>query len=85
MHIKPAAIPMTPCASSTVAGHGYDAETERLAIKFKSGGTYHYTGVPPCVAEALAKSTSVGSFVAKNVRPLFDSVKQTNEQTAVAA
>jgi len=85
MNIKPATIPLTPCQSSTVVGHGYDAETERLAIKFKSGGTYHYAGVPPCVAEELAKAESVGSFVARNVRPIFDGVKQPAEETAVAA
>lgn len=84
MHIKPIAIPLVTCQSSTVVGHGYDAETQRLAIKFKSGGTYHYAGVPPCVAEELAKSPSVGSFVARNVRPIFDGVKQPAEETAAA-
>lgn len=80
---KPTPIPLTACQSSTVVGHGYDVATKTLAVKFKSGGLYHYAGVPQDVADAMAKSESVGSFVAKSVRHLFDSVKQAETAEAV--
>ena len=56
-------IPITPCESTNVAGFGYDQATKTLAVRFKSGGEYHYPGVDPSTAEALRGSKSVGRDV----------------------
>ena len=73
---------MTATTSSNVVAHGYDAETQTLAIQFKSG-LYHYIGVPADVAERLRSAESIGSFIAKEVRPVFDAVKQEPKETAL--
>ncbi|MFA5899714.1 MAG: KTSC domain-containing protein [Hyphomicrobium sp.] len=53
-------IPITPVKSSSVLGYGHHPDTNRLAVQFKSGTTYHYQDVPPAeirqsVREALAQ------------------------------
>jgi hypothetical protein len=34
-----------------------------MAVQFKSGGIYHYTGVPQKVADQMTKAESIGQFV----------------------
>lgn len=75
---KPAAlvIPLTPCKSSNIKAHGYDAASKTLAVQFSSGHTYHYADVGPDVFERLGKAKSVGSFFASDIRNAFTGVKQ---------
>lgn len=69
-------IPMTQVAKSTnVHAHGYDAATQTLAVTFKSGGTYHYHGVPAHVASQIATAKSVGAFIASSVRPHYKATR----------
>lgn len=78
----PAAAPviaMTTVESSNVLAHGYDEATGTLAIRFKSG-EYHYQNVPADVAQRLTESPSIGSFVAREIRPVFDAVKQAPQE-----
>lgn len=57
-------IAITPVeSSSNVAGWGYDQATATLAVKFKSGQTYHYAGVAGTLVEGLRKAKSVGGFI----------------------
>ncbi len=56
-------IEMTPCKSSNVSAYGYDKDTGTMAVQFKSGGIYHYAGVPEKVADQMQKAESIGQFV----------------------
>lgn len=69
-------IEMFPVASSNVHSVGYDAETQTLAVRFKSRGApgrvYRYKGVPADVNDALTKAPSVGRFIAAHVKDRYD-------------
>ena len=66
-------IEMKPVESSQVAAIGYDAGSQTLAIKFRSGGsTYHYDNVPASLFDDMQKAESVGSFFYKNIKPKSD-------------
>jgi hypothetical protein len=69
-------IPMTAVKSSNVESHGYDATSKTLAVKFKSGGTYHYAGVPQEVADRMAKADNIGRFIGTDLKPHFTGVLQ---------
>lgn len=64
-------IPLTSVQSSMLDGHGYDAATRTLALRFSAGKTYHYQDVPPEVAAGLAAAESVGKFYGANIRGKF--------------
>lgn len=59
-------IKLTPCESSRIAAHGYDAETQTLALQFKAkagpGSIYHYAGFAPDRYEELLGCESIGKF-----------------------
>ena len=61
--------------SSNVGSVGYDEEAKELHVQFLNGGHYKYLQVPLTVYTALlavkSAGESVGSFVAKNVKPKF--------------
>lgn len=65
MATKPSPFPLQAVRSSNVAAVGYDASTERFGVQFKSGATYHYTGVKPEVANKITAADSVGSAVSR--------------------
>lgn len=60
-----------PVKSSNVDGYHYDAATKTLAIKFKTGKTYHYSGVPQSTVDELLEAPSFGSHVSKHIIPKF--------------
>jgi hypothetical protein len=60
---KQPSIAMSEVKSSNVAKLGYDAPTQRMAVQFKSGATYHYHGVGAKTADAVTSAKSVGSAV----------------------
>lgn len=66
-------IHMTPCASSNVKAHGHDAKTSTLALQFATG-VYHYPGVTTEVYDSLKAAPSIGSFVAKTIRPNYSGI-----------
>lgn len=68
---------MTPVAhSSTVEAIGYEPATQLLKVKFKSGGTYHFEGVPAAEYQKLLTAESVGKHFHKHIKGAFKSVKQ---------
>ena len=69
-------ISMTACKSSNISHHGYDVDSQTLAITFSSGATYHYDNVPQEKIDALGKCKSVSSFFATDIRNAFRGVKQ---------
>lgn len=58
--------------STNIAATGYDPDTQTLAVRFKSGKTYHYKGVEREVAEGLGQSRSPGKFLFANIRDSYD-------------
>lgn len=61
-------IAITPVeSSSNVAGYGYDLVTGTLAVKFKGGSVYHYSGVPGKVIDELREAKSFGSFISSRI------------------
>lgn len=69
-------IDMKKCCSSQVESYGYNPLTKTLAVKFSSGGLYHYHDVPQETADAMDKAESVGSFLGKSVKGKFEFKKQ---------
>jgi frataxin-like iron-binding protein CyaY len=51
---------MHPVDSTNVASVGYDPEKKELAVRFRNGATYVYSGVKPEEHEALVSADSVG-------------------------
>ena len=48
--------------SSSIAAYAYAADELTLYIRFKTGRTYRYAGVPPGVYGAFAQADSKGTF-----------------------
>lgn len=84
--IKPVpVITYTPCTSSQIAAHGYDAETQTLGVKFNnSPSAYHYFDVGPEVYAAMLAAESVGKFFGSTIRNKFPYEKQPDESTGIA-
>lgn len=59
---------MKTCESSQIAEHGFDPVTGTLAVRYKSGGLYHYDGVDASKYQQLCESESVGSFIYQEVK-----------------
>ena len=60
--------------SSNVLAVGYDFETNRLRVRFKSG-TYEYADVRPMQFIELVTAESVGSYLARRVKPAHTAKK----------
>lgn len=84
--IKPVpVITYTPCTSSQIAAHGYDADTQTLGVKFNnSPSAYHYFDVAPEVYAAMLAAESVGKFFGSTIRHKFPYEKQPDEATGIA-
>lgn len=64
-------ITWTDVLSSNVEQIGYDDETSTLLVRWKTGKTSAYDGVPADVAEQAAKNWSVGTFLNDEIKPNF--------------
>lgn len=67
---------MVQCKSSQMSEHGYDSVNNTLAVRFKSGGLYHYKGVPKDVYDKMLKAESFGKFFHANIKAKFKHQKQ---------
>lgn len=65
-------IDMKPVTSSQIGAVGYDAETNTLRIRFKSGSTYEYAGVPSDIYDDLLTAESFGRFFGANIKGKFE-------------
>jgi lysyl-tRNA synthetase class 2 len=54
--------------SSAILAVEHDARAERLAIRFVSGETYVYDGVPRAVYDAFLAAPSKGTFFQAEIR-----------------
>lgn len=61
--------------SSNIKSAFYNPETKRLNVIFKNGGTYQYADVPEEIWSQLIEADSPGSFLAKEIKDKFQSVK----------
>lgn len=57
---------MTPVQSSNIKALGHDASG--LFVQFKSGATYHYSGVPKAVFDAGLEAKSAGTWFAGAIK-----------------
>jgi len=58
-----------PLRSSHLASASHSGTT--LTIRFKTGHTYQYFGVPATTFNGLIRTQSPGSFFAKQVKPFY--------------
>lgn len=82
------AISLIACESSQVAGFGYDATTQTLAVQFPgrgatAGSIYHYSAVPPEVFADFQAAESKGKFFGSKIRGHFSYEKQPDENGTV--
>lgn len=75
-------IPLKAVTSSQIEAIGYDAPTNTLAIKFKTGGLYHYADYPQKHWDQFSAAESVGSFFHKNIRGQFTHTRLGEKQAA---
>lgn len=67
----PPPIHMTMVESSNVSAVGYDEGRKILRVMFGER-VYDYANVPPEVHKALMAADSIGSFVARQIKPEFE-------------
>ena len=68
-------IALSPVKSSQIESIGYDVASKTLAVKFNSGGIYHYAGVNAADYENLQKAKSIGSHFGSKIRNVFKHMK----------
>ncbi len=59
---------LTPLKSSNIEACAFDPETKVLTIKFKSGGTYHYSGCSQDHFDGLCGADSAGRYFHKHIK-----------------
>lgn len=64
---KPKPIALSPVKSGQIESIGHEGNT--LAVKFRSGGVYHYHGVSSAQFAELQKAESLGSHLTKHIKP----------------
>ena len=57
--------------SSQVESFRYDPAARVLSVTFKTGGEYHYDGVPQDVVDGFKKAESAGKFLSSNIKGKF--------------
>lgn len=65
----------TQHVSSNVTCSAYDPDKRVLRVTFNSGATYDYVNVPPEVRDLMLQAESVGSFIAKSIKPVYTFTK----------
>jgi len=62
---------MQPVSSSMIKSVGYDADTQKLHVQFKSGKTREYDDVPEADFEGFT-SGSAGQHFLSNIKSSYD-------------
>lgn len=71
---------MIPVRSSNLASVGYDGTTSTMRVRFTSGASYDYTGVPAYLHEGMMQAESVGGYFSRNIRPFHTTSKVAEEK-----
>jgi len=58
-------------SSSNLRSVGYDLSSQTLEIEFKDGSVYQYFGVPQSVYSGLMSASSVGSYLAAQIKSTY--------------
>ncbi len=58
---------LTPVKSSNVEGAHFDPATKVLTVKFKGGGTYHYSDCSQDHFDGMCKADSPGTYLRKHI------------------
>lgn len=61
-----------PVISSNLASVGYDADSMILEVEFNNGSVYQYYNVPASVYRGLMSAPSHGSYLAHNVKGIYN-------------
>ncbi len=72
-----------PVSSSQIASVAHDPDNSLLQIKFNSGSTYQYSGVPASLYEEMLKAPSIGTFFGKQIKARADLYPYTKVQDSV--
>lgn len=76
MEKKKPEIKLDKCESSNIASYGYCDKTNTLAVKYKSGGIYHYPNYDAKQFEELKSAKSIGKHINSSIKGLkFDKIK----------
>lgn len=62
--------------SSNIEAIGYDVDAQELHVRFLSGDSYIYHGVPPQTFDNLMQAPSKGSFLNREVKGTYQYTKQ---------
>lgn len=62
--------------SSNIESIGYDDDAQELHVQFLSGGYYIYHQVPRQIYEDLMSAPSIGSFLNREVKGVYQFAKQ---------
>lgn len=62
---------MTFVDSSNIEAIGHDPDSLELHVSFRSGDTYVYYDVPSVVFDAFLSAPSKGSFLNREIKPVF--------------
>jgi hypothetical protein len=68
-------IPLNPVSSSNVAAIGYDEKSETLVVEFLNGAKYAYSDIELPTWEALRDASSIGSYLAQNIKGKYLTVR----------
>jgi hypothetical protein len=66
---------MHSCRSSLISDYGYDNKTQELDIRFVSGPTWRYSGVPLDTFLEFLRSGSKGKHFNANIKGKFPEEK----------
>lgn len=58
-------------SSSNIDAIAYDASSSTLYVRFNSGTTYSYSGVPQSVYNGLMTAASHGSYLANHIKDRY--------------
>lgn len=75
---------LTPVKSSNIEAVGYDAGTNRMAVRFKGGGTYIYDDVSEAAHSDFVSAKSVGAHFHENIRGTFKHSKLETKLTLIS-
>ncbi len=64
-----------PVSSSNISAIGYDNDSLTLAIEFKNGSVYHYSGVPQEEHAGIMNAESKGKYLNSNIKNRYPFVK----------
>jgi len=61
--------------SVSIEAIGYDVDSQELHVRFVSGETYMYSGVPSNVFDAFVSAPSKGSYFNREIKPAYQFTK----------